>query len=58
MTTRKPTTGKHQFNFETHQCAKCGMSEEYFEDHGKSPCRGNTRDRTAQPLKGGRSAPG
>ena len=56
MTIRKPATGKHHFSFETHQCARCGMSEEYFEDHGKPPCRGPTRDQTAQPLKDSRSA--
>jgi hypothetical protein len=58
MTIRKPTTSQHHFSSETHACTRCGMSEEYFEDHGKPSCRGPTRDRTAQPLKGSRSAPG
>ncbi len=57
MTTHKPATGKHHFSSETDACTRCGMSEEYFEDHGKPPCRGPIRDRTVQPLKGGRSAP-
>jgi hypothetical protein len=33
-------TGGHVFNFETGTCTKCGISEEFFEDHGEPPCRG------------------
>jgi hypothetical protein len=57
MTTRKQGAGEHHFNFETDHCVGCGMSEQYFEDHGKPPCRGPARDQTAQRSRGGRSAP-
>ncbi len=58
MTIRKPTTSQHHFSPETHACTRCGMSEEYFEDHGKPPCRGQPRERTAPPLKGDPSSAG
>jgi hypothetical protein len=35
----KTAAGGHHFNYETDKCTKCGMTEEYFEDNGKPPCR-------------------
>jgi hypothetical protein len=34
------TTGGHDFNFETGTCTRCKMTEEFYEDHVKPPCRG------------------
>jgi hypothetical protein len=32
--------GGHRFDLVKKRCAKCGMTREDYEDHGKLPCTG------------------
>jgi hypothetical protein len=57
-TTHKQTTGKHHFSSETDACTRCGMSEEYFEDHGMPPCSGTSSAQVPQRRRNNPSAPG
>ena len=41
--------GGHNFDFSRDVCTKCDMTREYYEDHGKPPCRGKSSDRE-EPL--------
>lgn len=41
--------GNHRFGFSDGVCVKCGMTREYFEDHGKPACTGQKPEKR-EPL--------
>lgn len=38
----KTVNGGHRFDFDTHACTRCGLTEEFYEDHVR-PCQSGRR---------------